>query len=219
MRLSHGRTRDKGVYESAAFFIRHDATTKELLFFGDVEADTLSNRGWNRDVWRVAAEKIPYTLSTIFIECSYPSGRLADRLYGHMSPEYLVEELVSLAEEVVKARKDLKVDVGMPPARKKQRLEVDITEAHRDALSGVHVYIIHCKEDLDQETGKPICRVIAEQVAELVRKEKLGAQITAVEQGMLIREFAVCQLYPQVTDDIAVQQISNELLHSPPLYT
>ncbi|KAI0085432.1 cyclic-AMP phosphodiesterase [Irpex rosettiformis] len=185
MPLSHGRMRNKVTYESAAFFLRHDASNKELLFFGDVEPDTISRRGWNRDIWRAAAQKIPYTLSTIFIECSYPSGRLADRLYGHMSPEHLISELISLADEVVKVRRAVKGG-EQPVARKKQRLEVDSAEERRNALSGLHVYIIHCKEDLGQQLDKPVHRVIEEQVTKLVQTEQLGAKIIAAEQGMLI---------------------------------
>ncbi|KAI0698492.1 cyclic-AMP phosphodiesterase [Cytidiella melzeri] len=185
--LCHGQTRSGQVYESTAFFIRNDASNKELLFFGDVEPDSVSKREENHDIWRVAAAKIPQTLSAIFIECSYPSGRPDDRLYGHMSPDHLVRELVTLAEEVVKVQKMQKT-LG-EPARKKQRLTADSAHERRNALSGVKVYITHCKDNLAHRRDKPIHQVIAGQVKELAQEERLGVEIIGVEQGMLIHVY------------------------------
>jgi cAMP phosphodiesterases class-II len=116
MPVLHGKNETAGDYTSSAFFIRHDPTHKEFLFFGDVSPDSLvladdAHSGTAAAaapltiaVWRVAALKIPDTLSTIFIECSWPSGRPDELLYGHLSPEHLVDELVALAAEVTKAR-------------------------------------------------------------------------------------------------------------------
>lgn len=60
-------------YSSTAFFIRESTAGKELLFFGDVEADSVSGTELNLAVWRAAAPKIvDGSLTTIFIECSYP---------------------------------------------------------------------------------------------------------------------------------------------------
>ena len=60
-------------YSSTAFFIQESTAGKELLFFGDVEADSVSGTELNKAVWRFAAGKIVEgILTTIFIECSYP---------------------------------------------------------------------------------------------------------------------------------------------------
>lgn len=60
-------------YESTAFFYHDDKTGQEALFFGDVEADSISKQALNRTVWEYAAPKIVAgILSTIFLECSYP---------------------------------------------------------------------------------------------------------------------------------------------------
>jgi cAMP phosphodiesterase len=104
-------------------------------------------------------------------------------MYGHMNPEYLVSELTTLAEEVVKVYR------GGQPARKKQKLDANSDADHRDALSGLTVYIIHCKEDFTQQWGRPIHLVITEQVAALVEARQLGAKILAAEQGMSISEY------------------------------
>jgi len=106
MPVWHGKNDTLGDYESTAFFIRHDLTGQEFLFFGDVSPDSLceSSNPQTISVWRAAAPKIPNTLSTIFIECSWPAGRSDEQLYGHLSPEHLVDELAALAAEVADVR-------------------------------------------------------------------------------------------------------------------
>lgn len=198
MPLSHGRYSGEATYHSSAFFIRrsgtqHD-TARELLFFGDVEPDSLATEPHTRDVWRTAASMIPDTLDTIFIECSYPSGRADDELFGHLSPEHLTAELRALATEVVNARtqtrqpdnsQDYDPDEGPVRPRKRQRRD-NTNPSLRGALAGLKVYIIHCKDDLRGAYTEPIYRVIAAQVRALVEAEELGAEIIGVEQGMKI---------------------------------
>lgn len=105
MLLSHGRyPTSPAVYESAAFFVRHNTSHKEFLFFGDVEPDSVAGSGRNQAIWDVAAKMIPHRLSTIFIECSWPLGRSDNTLFGHLNPEHLVEELVNLAMTVWEMR-------------------------------------------------------------------------------------------------------------------
>lgn len=189
MPLSHGQTRAGATYDSAAFFVQDDASGREFLFFGDVEPDRISRRPRTLAVWRAAARKIPHTLSTIFVECSYPLGRPDHLLYGHLNPEHLAAELGVLAAEVVAARK--------PPARANTRsarstrrsgASQSAQDDTRGALAGVRVYITHCKEDLTRAFDQPINRVIASQVRGLVAQQGLGAEILAVEQGMHISE-------------------------------
>lgn len=180
--VNHGKN-GTGPYESAAFFIRHDPTNIEFLFFGDVEPDTLASTPQNINVWRIATPKIlAATLSTIFIECSWPSGRPDDLLYGHLNPEHLVAELEVLASELVKARNgkakrdSAKGDSISPPPLKKQKTG--------GALDGLRVYVMHCKDTMDCE--KPISHLIVDQVRALVARKGLGAEIIAAEQGMRI---------------------------------
>ncbi|CCA67763.1 related to 3`,5`-cyclic-nucleotide phosphodiesterase [Serendipita indica DSM 11827] len=100
-----------GTYSSTAFFIRHNITSKQLLFFGDVEPDSLARNPSTRKVWHVAASLITSitpngqkVLDSIFIECSWPSSRKDSELYGHLNPQHLLQEMKSLAEEVMRRK-------------------------------------------------------------------------------------------------------------------
>ncbi|KAF8503730.1 cAMP phosphodiesterases class-II-domain-containing protein [Russula emetica] len=185
MPVWHGKNDTLGDYESTAFFIRHDLTGQEFLFFGDVSPDSLceSSNPQTISVWRAAAPKIPNTLSTIFIECSWPAGRSDEQLYGHLSPEHLVDELAALAAEVadsshVSSTASRVVATTNEPKRKKRR--------RSEPLAGLRIYVIHCKEDLERKFSRPICHVIRDQVEELVRAKGLGAEVLSAEQGMTI---------------------------------
>jgi cAMP phosphodiesterase len=193
MSISHGMTTcSKAPYSSTAYFIRHDPSSKEFLFFGDVDPDMLSLVPRNIDVWQAAAPKIPHILNTIFIECSYPVGRSDDQLYGHLNPEHLATELCILAQEVVKARRGERTGSTILEEQVHQRRNnvspsLPFEELH-GALLGVRVFIIHCKEDLVGRFEEPINLVIASQVRSLVEQQGLGLEIVAAEQGMHISE-------------------------------
>jgi ribonuclease BN (tRNA processing enzyme) len=183
--LNHGRNQT-GNYESAAFFIRHDLHNREFLFFGDVEPDTVSSKPQTINVWRAAAPKIPQKLSTIFIECSWPSGRHENVLYGHLSPDHLVDELTALAIEVVKFRSGGLTGTRPGPPRKKKKNNPISQDDLRGTLDGLRVYVMHCKDDLNGDAVQSMRHVIVPQVRGLVEGKGLGAQILVVEPGMLI---------------------------------
>ncbi|GAB1320065.1 3',5'-cyclic-nucleotide phosphodiesterase pde1 [Madurella fahalii] len=93
------------VYDSSAYFIRDVTTGREILIFGDVEPDSVSLSPRNRQIWQEAGPKIASgNLVAIFIECSYDDSQCVDRLFGHLTPRYIIEEMTALAEEVVDAR-------------------------------------------------------------------------------------------------------------------
>ncbi|OLN83374.1 3',5'-cyclic-nucleotide phosphodiesterase [Colletotrichum chlorophyti] len=93
------------VYDSTAYFILDLATNLEILIFGDVEPDSLSLSPRNLPIWTEAAPKIVAgQLAAIFIECSYDDSHSVDRLFGHLKPCFVIEELRSLAQEVEVAR-------------------------------------------------------------------------------------------------------------------
>lgn len=95
------------VYDSSVYFIRDVSTGREILMFGDVEPDSISLSPRNRQVWQEAAPKIAAgNLAAIFIECSYDDSRCVERLFGHLTPRFILEEMTALAEEVVAARGD-----------------------------------------------------------------------------------------------------------------
>ncbi|KAJ7197234.1 cAMP phosphodiesterases class-II-domain-containing protein [Mycena pura] len=186
--VSHGHN-DGGCYDSSAFFIRHDPTGHEFLFFGDLEPDSLSLSPRTINVWRAAAPKIPASLSTIFIECSWPSSRSDDTLYGHLNPEHLVSELEVLATEVSKFRTATPgSSLSARPVRKKQRTNIiaSVPSDVRGALVGVRVYVIHCKDTLNGAPGRPNQTLIIEQIKALLERKELGVEVLAARQGMRI---------------------------------
>lgn len=198
--VSHGCAGSKE-YQSSAFFVRHDPTGKEFLFFGDVEPDSLSSNPQNIHVWNIAAPKFPTELSTIFIECSYTCERKDSELYGHLSPKHLVDELVAFAEEVYKYRTPTSSS-STRRTSKKQKVAVD-PRALRGILIGLRVVIIHCKDDMRSRV--PPRQTILEQVRALVYAKGLGAEVIAAEQGMHLSErlslnFITCTNYVQYSD-------------------
>jgi len=198
MPVTHGLTKTGSVYESAAYFLRNIVTERELLFFGDVEPDSISSKPQTINVWKEAAPRIPHTLASIFIECSWTSDRPDNLLFGHLNPLHLTDELVALALEVYKVRNCLKSDSvivaegGPGPdtrARKKKKLNPIPLESLRGILDGVTIYIMHCKSDVGGRYSGPISQVIGAEVRALVEKKELGVKIVVLEQGTRIREF------------------------------
>lgn len=196
MPINHGKN-PLGEYESAAFFIRHDPSLREFLFFGDVEPDSVAEKPRTINVWRAAASKIPDTLSTLFIECSYPSGRPDNILFGHLTPEHLVAELIVLAQEVVAYRRQKSTsDLRKRPIRKRQKRNSITPDDLKGSLLGLRVCIIHCKDDASSGAASPIREVILAQVRQLVEAKKLGAKVFAAEQGACICECLVTSRFP-----------------------
>ncbi|KAK0389005.1 hypothetical protein NLU13_2582 [Sarocladium strictum] len=109
------------VVDSSAYFIQDKESRKEVLMFGDVEPDSISISPRNMNIWQEAAPKIAAgTLAAIFIECSYDDSQSNDRLFGHLKPVFVVEELTALAQEVASVRKELKA----AESRKRKRTSV-----------------------------------------------------------------------------------------------
>lgn len=181
--ISHGKN-ESGIYESSCFFVKHVPTGHEFIFFGDVEPDSIAQNPRNVIVWRAAAPQIPHDLSVIFIECSYPAGRPIDALYGHLSPEHLVQEMLNLATEVVLARSSSRAKKGR--LRKKKKKDMTSPEVLHNALAGLRVYIMHCKETYTSD--RPINHVISDQCRDLLKPHNLGVEILTADQGMQISE-------------------------------
>ncbi|KAG6238961.1 hypothetical protein E4U25_001276 [Claviceps purpurea] len=116
------------VYDSSAYFIQDQTHRREVLIFGDVEPDSISLSPRNAQIWQEAAPKIAAgTLAAIFIECSYDDSQSNDRLFGHMKPCFIMEELCALANEVEAARRMKTTDI-----KKRKRVSLDGSyHAHR----------------------------------------------------------------------------------------
>jgi 3',5'-cyclic-nucleotide phosphodiesterase len=98
---STSTTESACVYDSSAYFLRDVTTGREILIFGDVEPDSISLIPRNQQIWREAAPKIAAgNLAAVFIECSYDDSQTVDRLFGHLAPRFIIEELGVLAAEV-----------------------------------------------------------------------------------------------------------------------
>jgi len=200
MHITHGSCSQApgGVYDSSAFFVRNDNTFREFLFFGDVEPDSVSPKPRTRNVWRVAARKILAShLNTIFLECSWQSGRPRELLFGHLSPVHVVEELSALAAEILLARAPHPPQV---PAMLTSTLSflgfraISTTllpvppKQLEGALQGLTLVIIHCKETPEPlPPGQKINDVIAQEVRQLVDTARLGIAVVAADQGMHIQ--------------------------------
>ncbi|KAK7043747.1 3',5'-cyclic-nucleotide phosphodiesterase pde1 [Paramarasmius palmivorus] len=184
--INHG-SNQSGTYESAAFFVRDDISKQEFIFFGDVEPDSLAAVPRTINVWRLAAPRIGHTLSTIFIECSWPSGRPDDCLFGHLNPEHLTNELTALATEVYYHRNSQQTtSKSVKPQKKRQKRNPPTLGELRGVLDGVRVYIIHCKDQLDEPLDRPMREVIWEQVKSLMNPLELGVEILSAAPGMHI---------------------------------
>lgn len=101
------------VYDSSSYFIRDVDTEVEVLIFGDVEGDSVSMNPRNLRIWQEAAPKVATgKLKAILIECSYDDSRPVERLFGHLTPSFLVQEMTVLAEEVKAVRVRMAMDKG-----------------------------------------------------------------------------------------------------------
>jgi len=99
-------------YLSTTFLIC-DEEENCVLYFGDLGPDSIENKkvlsqnGNNTDlarqVWtKVAPKVLEKRLHAIFMESSYADGVADDKLFGHLTPKWLMEELRALSEEILK---------------------------------------------------------------------------------------------------------------------
>ncbi|PFH46123.1 hypothetical protein AMATHDRAFT_70624 [Amanita thiersii Skay4041] len=196
--LSHGVSPHDPIQpvSSTAFLLQHIPTQQHLLFFGDVEPDSLSRTPSTRAVWSRAAPLIPHALPAVFIECSWPEERQDETLYGHLSPRHLVDELVVLATEVYMCRRRPKQgQLHNPPNPslfnsgdhgEHENMMPTPIDLH-GILKGLTIYITHCKtEFVNVGSQRPMRDVIVEQIRRLVRGRGLGAAVVPVTQGSLI---------------------------------
>jgi cAMP phosphodiesterase len=102
--LSHGNA-----YESAAFLIQHSG--KQALYFGDTGPDEIEKSNKLQKVWEAVAPLIKAkSLTGIFLEVSYPNEQPDDKLFGHLTPLWLMKEMNKLAVLAGKENiRDLKV--------------------------------------------------------------------------------------------------------------
>lgn len=82
--------------QSTAFLVRHDSSY--LLYLGDTGADSIERSDKLQQLWQhIAPLIIAKQLKAIFIEVSYPNSQPANKLFGHLTPNLLMQEMKSLA--------------------------------------------------------------------------------------------------------------------------
>lgn len=81
---------------STAFLVRYDSSY--LLYLGDTGSDSIEKSDKLMQLWKHIAPLITAKqLKGIFIEVSFPNSQPADKLFGHLTPDLLMQELNKLA--------------------------------------------------------------------------------------------------------------------------
>ncbi len=82
--------------KSTAFLVRYDSAY--ILYLGDTGADTIEKSAKLYTLWKYIAPLIAqHQLKGIFIETSFPDEQPKDKLFGHLTPALLMEEMKRLA--------------------------------------------------------------------------------------------------------------------------
>lgn len=118
--LSHGNP-----YESSAFLIKNN--TDAVLYLGDTGPDAVEKSDDLKELWKVVAPLIKdKQLRGIFIEVSFPNEQPDNALYGHLTPNHLMNELLKLEEFAGKGTlQDLKIIIThrKPPMKNMQKIK------------------------------------------------------------------------------------------------
>lgn len=81
---------------STAFLIRHDSTY--LLYLGDTGADSIERSDHLKQLWKhITPLIIDKKLKAIFIEVSFPRSQPDNQLFGHLTPDLLMQEMQTLS--------------------------------------------------------------------------------------------------------------------------
>ena len=89
--LSHGNP-----YKSTAFLVRYDSSY--ILYLGDTGADTIEHSNKLQLLWNYVAPLIQHNqLKGIFIEVSFPDEQPLNKLFGHLTPALLMNEMKTLS--------------------------------------------------------------------------------------------------------------------------
>ena len=89
--LSHGSP-----YKSTAFLVRYDSSY--ILYLGDTGADIIEHSNKLKVLWSFISPLIKRNqLKGIFIEVSFPDEQPKDKLFGHLTPSLLMDEMKTLS--------------------------------------------------------------------------------------------------------------------------
>jgi cAMP phosphodiesterase len=83
-------------YKSTAFLVRCDSSY--ILYLGDTGADSIEKLNKLHALWSYIAPIIKRNeLKAIFIEVSYPDEQSTNKLFGHLKPSLLFDEMQTLS--------------------------------------------------------------------------------------------------------------------------
>jgi 3',5'-cyclic-nucleotide phosphodiesterase len=83
-------------YKSTAFLVRYDSSY--ILYLGDTGADTIEHSNKLQLLWKYVAPLIQNDhLKGIFIEVSFPDEQSQGKLFGHLTPALLMDEMKVLS--------------------------------------------------------------------------------------------------------------------------
>lgn len=126
--LAHGGT------ESTAFLIEHGRDA--MLCFGDTGPDPVEHDDAMHRIWAAVADRVrERRLKAVIVEVSFPSDRPDDKLFGHLTPRWLLASLH----------------------------ELEALAGGRGSLKGLTVVVSHVKYALTRE--QPGARIMAELAA------------------------------------------------------
>ncbi len=105
--LSHGNP-----YKSSAILVTNPEG-ESVLYLGDTGADRIEKSHCLENLWTAVAPLVRTgKLKAILIETSFPNSHPENKLFGHLTPKLLTEELQVLAQKVgVKTLPNLKIVV------------------------------------------------------------------------------------------------------------
>ncbi|KAI5958732.1 PDE1 [Candida pseudojiufengensis] len=156
-------------YQSSAFLINRNNSS--ILIFGDFESDLISKLQYNQKIWhKIAPLILKNQLKLIILECSNSFEIDENKLYGHLTPKYVIYELKQLEKEILK----------ISDSTTKEQLQ--------QPLRGLNIMINHIKEPLLTNTRQikdPRKQILLE-LNKLNTEEKLGVFFSIALSGTTI---------------------------------
>lgn len=175
-KVSHGLTTKNERYISTAFLINDVKTDSNILFFGDVESDCVSQCDFNKRIWNhISPLIIADKLNSMIIECS--TNDQPPPLFGHMMPSNLIYEFLVLRKTCI----DL-----INPEISKRNLTCDddiYLQFNNQPLDGLNAIIIHVKETLGEINPRYF---ILEKLNSLNKRHNLKINFTIALSGIAL---------------------------------
>ncbi|KAH3686123.1 hypothetical protein WICPIJ_002907 [Wickerhamomyces pijperi] len=169
--LNHGKKTTAEPFLSTSFLIEDIETNQHVLIFGDVESDQDSNETRNLQIWKFIKPLVRTgKLNTIIIECSTPNVLPDEPLFGHLTPNSLFAELLSL--------NSILLETGEETTRDSQ--SIGTGDDIESALKGLNILITHVKERKSPIDPK---KVILSELNELNRNFGLGVNFVMLLTG------------------------------------